>query len=289
MDNSWPLNVPDSLEEICIRFCVKNLEILATNETVFKHKINDSNDLEEDGSSIDFTSSSKYKIRPGVFLHKAICDHLLEVLIEEVRILTDNYLAMFSNNQATQLSRVDLRYSQVSAEGLRMLSSHPIIELSMHCQWQCLPLICNMQSTLRCLRLDKMTSVVDSYHHLDQDDRGDGGFRGRALGYRFLDDMPNMDDPASEDHYRLYLPKLRKLMLQELNFGGSPKAEKLVTNLLMPLKHLTHLTLATCIVRLEELACLGSLTGLVSLNLSNIQIFDFPAVLRNLSGLQNLQ
>nr|KAG5712453.1 hypothetical protein BaRGS_011427 [Batillaria attramentaria] len=59
--------------------------------------------------------------------------------------------------------------------------------------------------------------------------------------------------------------------------------------MIRPLNRLTHLSLAMSKVRLEHMECLGTMTTLVSLNLSNIRIYDFSLVLKHLSGLKNLR
>ncbi|PVD21892.1 hypothetical protein C0Q70_17695 [Pomacea canaliculata] len=219
-----------------------------------------------------------------------MCDRMVDILTEEHGPLTDDILAMFSNSQAAQLSCIDLRHSDVTCEGLQALRCQPLTELSMHCQWSCFPVIKALHRTLRSLRLDKMAAVVDPIHlrPLGLYDRGISGVISAGLEQSRESSPISVFDEDSQ-FFALTCPNLRKLVLQDLKLVGSPLAESFVKIMLSPLGRLTHLSLAGTSVQLEQLDCFGTLTGLVSLNISNIPISDFPTVLQNLSCLSNLR
>lgn len=292
MENTWPPNVPDTLLEVCIRYCVKNLDLIATREKLYQCPKLATMDVEDtDCLNVDHDLLyGKYEIRPGVFLTKNMCDRMVDILTEEHGPLTDDILAMFSNSQAAQLSCIDLRHSDVTCEGLQALRCQPLTELSMHCQWSCFPVIKALHRTLRSLRLDKMAAVVDPIHlrPLGLYDRGISGVISAGLEQSRESSPISVFDEDSQ-FFALTCPNLRKLVLQDLKLVGSPLAESFVKIMLSPLGRLTHLSLAGTSVQLEQLDCFGTLTGLVSLNISNIPISDFPTVLQNLSCLSNLR
>ena len=138
------------------------------------------------GSSIDPEITTCHHIRPGIYLPKSICDRLLTVLVEEEeepKEMTYEKLSIFSDSQATRLSRADLRFvaDHSLVMGLRMLSRQPLTELTMPCVWRCLPLIKQLR-TLRSLRLEKepSTNAVDAFIQVTDTPRG--GSIGRASG-----------------------------------------------------------------------------------------------------------
>lgn len=314
----WPENGPDKLEDICIRFLVRNLSIISEQGRARLPGGGDSveadNSAEDDsvdvvplpdcavnvgadfngGSSVDPEITTCYHIRPGIYLPKSICDRFFTILIEEEeepKELTYEKLSIFSDNQATRLSRVDLRFvaDHSLVMGLLMLSRQPLTELTMPCVWRCLPIIKQIK-TLRSLRLEKepSTNAVDAFI---QGQHSDSTENIHSVGSQ-VDGTPvfSMD----EDYYKLTCPNLRRLVLHNLQFRASPVRDlsfnsMVVSSLVSPLRGLTHLSLSMCRVQLEELTCLSDLTSLVSLNLSNIRINDFSAVLSILRPLHDLQ
>ncbi|KAL8608126.1 hypothetical protein ACOMHN_016581 [Nucella lapillus] len=305
MESMWPENRPDRLEIIATRFLAKNLPIIAEQGKPRLPLGEDTMDCtasaaERDEYSLDATDfeanrgvdpeiTTCYHIRSGVCLNRSICDRLLAALsedTEEVKEMTYEKLSVFADSEVTRLGRADLRsVADHSLEmGLKMISGQPLTELIMPCVWRCLPIIKRLQK-LCVLRLEKepMTNAVDAFiqgqHNTDSWETM--GSEGNALF------------PMDEDYYKLTCPNLRCLVLHNLQFRASPARDlsfnsMVVSNLLRPLVKLTHLSLSMCRVSLEELTCLGNLTQLVNLNLSNIKVNDFGVVVKMFRQLRNL-
>ncbi|XP_041367990.1 protein zer-1 homolog [Gigantopelta aegis] len=228
--DQWPPNNPSCLEDICVQFCVTHLE-------TFTEVI--------DPDSKTFL----YKLQAGLSLPKVICDKLLQGYIDSAENVDDSFLNIFSDTNVTQLTNLDLRCSDVTDAGLRLVQNQPILNLDLsHC--------------------DNITAdCVESISAV-----------GKTLGSLRMSTTPT-DIPIFE--YLHHCCHLRHLSLCNFPFEDR--------SLPSALSHLMHADFTGCSLSYDFLEGLGCLSGLVSLSLADVNLPDLDEILLNICKLKYLR
>ncbi|XP_046551240.1 protein zer-1 homolog [Haliotis rubra] len=267
---SWPRNMPATLEDLCVQYCVKNLETFTHQATTTHH-------------------TTMYTLFPGVSLPKTICDKIFHFYMEHVdhaHSTADGFLNIFSNVRGTQLSRLTLANSYVSDCGLGLVKHQPIVELDLSCctrlSSDCIPFINKMGKTLRSLRLENTTDMFEGVRdHVDS--------ISAAQNENYIDKVP-VENVEQNDDPILNCPHLRKLCMRDFQLEDN----LLIGNVQLHdvfrwCKLLTHLDLSQCTVAMETFPHFQCLHHLLSLSLADVDIQDLDAVIDNLCQLKQLK
>lgn len=251
----WQDNSPDTLVDICARYCVEHLETFC-----------------------DKSGSGKFLLRNGISIPNEICEKMLEVFQTEntLHYLDDNFVNIFRDTERTRLKRVNVHRSQITDIGLSVLMKHNIIELDIS---DCVLLgscsllaINNNGGSLLSLNIGNSTEILPMSLFSD--------------GFDSSMDIKDFGVIFSKYHQNGYLlktPNLRKLAIR--NFKA-PDEQVYYPLLLKPLTRLSHLDLSGC-HHLGSLSCILSLKNLVSLVLYNV--FGLQEVLPNICYLKALR
>ncbi|XP_046330242.1 protein zer-1 homolog isoform X1 [Haliotis rufescens] len=266
---SWPRNMPASLEDLCVQYCVEHLETFTHHTTTTDH-------------------TTKCTLFPGVSLPKTICDKIFDFYMEHVDHVhcnADGFLNIFSNTRGTQLSRVTLANSNVTDCGLGLVKDQPIAELDLSCctrlSSDCIPFINAMGKTLRSLRLESITYMFEGVRD------GDSIFATQSEADS--DGEPSANVEKNDDPI-LKCPHLRKLCMRDFQLEENWHDGTLqLHDIFRWCKLLTHLDLTQCNVATETFPHFQCLQHLMSLSLADVYIHDLDAVIDSLCQLKQLK
>ncbi|CAG7645864.1 unnamed protein product [Allacma fusca] len=100
-------NDPDSLLNICIRYCLDNL-------------------------TVTLADYNPVRLKPNTFLPKEICEKMLEFADKDSEQFDTHILPLFQDTTCTRLDNLNLRNSNVSDESLEKLMAHHPVNLDIH-------------------------------------------------------------------------------------------------------------------------------------------------------------
>ncbi|XP_023223451.1 protein zer-1 homolog [Centruroides sculpturatus] len=232
----WEEYSPDTLLDICVKYCIKNPQTFCTYNPVH----------------------NEYLLREGVTLPAEICERMLKLSVEDLdRVIDDSFLRIFIDNSATRLKQVNLQGTSVSDDGIEIICRHNILELNIS---QCvkltertLMLLNNMSSELLSLVIGNSVQILpDSLTDTEVNMSGNQFVKSKSI--------------YQEQNYILNAPSLRRLVVHGLEI---PMEKDYFPLLLKPLQLLIHLDLSSC-RQLGDLYYLVSHRHLASLVLYNV-------------------
>ncbi|XP_067139951.1 protein zer-1 homolog isoform X3 [Centruroides vittatus] len=232
----WEEYSPDTLLDICVKYCIKNPQTFCTYNPVH----------------------NEYLLREGVTLPAEICERMLKLSVEDLdRVIDDSFLRIFIDNSATRLKQVNLQGTSVSDDGIEIICRHNILELNIS---QCvkltertLMLLNNMSSELLSLVIGNSVQILpDSLTDTEVNMSGNQFVKSKSI--------------YQEQNYILNAPSLRRLVVHGLEI---PMEKDYFPLLLKPLQLLIHLDLSSC-RQLGDLYYLISHRHLASLVLYNV-------------------
>lgn len=261
MASPWPENNPESLEDLCLKVVVKNLDSFA--------------DKFSDG----------YRLKEGISLqHPSLCDKLFQSMYEEYR-KDMSWLSILRDSSLTRITRVNLSWCAVDANSLKSLCGHPIRELDLsHCNLDesCVRIINKLSDTL-------LSLIIGDAYGLVQDLIG----KGHLMDCNYTPEAEDFDDKYCLD-YVFKCPNLRKLVIRDAYFENDDQDDAssghtVLAAILCPLKNLTYLDLSSCVFDIELMDCLEELKNLLSLDLSCVNIGNMQEALKNICKAKKLR
>ncbi|CAH0392441.1 unnamed protein product [Bemisia tabaci] len=241
-------NEPPTLLQQCFHYVAENLETICDK------------------------TNSGLELSNGVVLPREICDRLLAEYQQKRKTLDDEFASVFKNNERTKLTRVSVKNSGISDDGLAMLVRHQLEILDLRkcssVSFKSLDTINQHGNKLRCL-------VVGDGVHL----------------------FPERFEPGSPDAGKsmyqsilLNTPNLRSLAIHNMPVKKSKPAHYFL-QLLSPLQQLQHLDLSGCrqMADLARSLQLASLDNLKSLILHNTKDATSSKVVTGICSLRNLE
>lgn len=252
----WEPYVPDSLVDICVKFCLKNRTHLCY--------INE--------------ETAEYNLCNGITLPAEICERMIHLYSEDLdKVIDDKFLNLFKDPLTSRLNRVNLHDSVVTDEGIILITRHPLVELDIS---NCSKLTQNTLKKLNNMKSDLLSLTVGSAVQIFPET---------------LEPIQESEDESLEEclptiasnyRHRGYIlrgPNLRKLAIK----GLSTTVERHYFPLLLrSLNHLTHLDLSMC-YNLGDLKYL-----LPHKQLLFLCLFDVPRLqdaIGNITELSNLR
>ncbi|KAK3088587.1 hypothetical protein FSP39_020920 [Pinctada imbricata] len=236
MTVKWPENSPDSLENICLETCAKNLHTFT-----------------EPGEQ------GGLKLKPDIsFHHPGLCDKLFASIAKEKKSNL-SWVEIFNDNTTSRLTHVALcnRRNLEPKKHLDFLKTQPISVLDLTgCELGLdVILVANSASnTLKTLKIDGDESLITELASF---------FTNRHLSESICQCR------------KLQVLALRGVVFQDHNYGHHNFLQAMFGDL----NFLTHLDLSDSSVLVEQLAWLGDLPNLMSLNLSGILFKDMKEAL----------
>ncbi|XP_046664113.1 protein zer-1 homolog [Homalodisca vitripennis] len=192
--------------------------------------------------------TNRYELHSGLTLPRELCEKFFQFYFQNVGVVDDKFVNIFSNPNATNLKCVRLRNSKISDEGLEMLLKHKLIELDLE----------------KCRYItDKSLSVLNQYGQNLM-------YLTIGVGAKLLPD--ESVNSASDDLICgpiLKTPKLKRLCIRNFMPTGIQKDPMYFNVSFQSLSSLTHLDLSGCI-EIENFTFLTLLTNLTYLVLHNV-------------------
>lgn len=236
MSSIWEDNSPDSLVDVCTRFCVQHLESFCSYDS----------------------RQDRYSLREGITLPNEICERMLAACAEVGRTVDDDFLRIFKNPQTTRLRRVNLSGTPITDEGLAIVLPHNLVELEVS---GCDKIT---EETLKLINLNGAEllslNIGTSVHIFPETVLEDG-----TILLKQAPAEPHLIQCAPHGSI-LCTPLLRKLSIKELYM---PMEQCYFQMMLKPLTHLTVLDLSGCYY-VGTLDYLIPMKHLVSLTLYNV-------------------
>lgn len=251
----WPINIPDSLQDLCLNLFVKNPRALAT-----------------------ITNGNRYTLRPGIFLPQEICEGLLRAWRERPEELTDDILHIFEDTSRTRLTKLNLSQTSVSNEGLAYIQNHALSDL---CLLSCSKIVpsCTLFKMLNSAGQSLRTLQLGGFEnlHLKLEDYfkeygggGGGGGAGTSAGASAVADGEMETELIDNDKLVIFnCPNLQCLSLRKVCFKSNPL---LLNSVLMPLHRLTVLDLYHCELKPDSFDFLCHVPNLLSLSLAQVHL-----------------
>ncbi|XP_013781312.1 protein zer-1 homolog [Limulus polyphemus] len=249
VQSMWEPYSPDSLLDICIKYCLENDYIICN--------INTDKDSEQQTSSL----------REGISLQLGICERMLQIYQERMhRTVDDTFLCVFNDPVKTRLKKVDLYNSNITDDGLETVLRHDIDELGIsncfNLTERSLELINSAGSNILSLCIGTTVQI----------------FQHKMLFFELF----MGEEPEKTEMFILKTPNLRKLIFKGLEVEV-PTHYDFFSVLLKPLKMLVHLDLSSC-SPLKDLSCLKTLENLISLIL-----YDVPKLHKHITTICQLK
>lgn len=225
-------NTPDTLFEQCIKYVVRNLQILANVNPVTKF----------------------LRLKEGLTLPSVICEKLLEVQQQNGYIIDDRFVGLFENPEAARLRRIKLRNSTITDEGLCILVKSSPMELDIS----------------NCIKLTE-GSLAHINENGDKLVSLSLGSPVHVLPETLLPEIKKKDvSPYEKRGYILNTPNLRKLAVRKLYVPEEKIYFPLLLNPLRKLTYL-DLSSCFDLGNLSYLTNLPHLTSLILFNVQGLQ------------------
>lgn len=241
MTNNWPINEPDSLEDLCVQTCVNHVKTLAVK-----------------------SSLQKYELKPGVcILVPSICDKLFKQFVETQQKDSNiwSWVGLFSDTEKTRLCKVQLppslqtEWEITTNKVVEHVLNHPLKQLDIDCTFlHDLFTVINSSTARNSL----LSFSIEGQEYVDDILRK----HFQTLNLQPGDTIPDI---------RLELPHLQRLVVRDVkrhDLGLLPGGE-----ILHLVPQLTHLDLSRCVLSSRALKSLTYGQRLVWLNL-NCVIFE---------------
>ncbi|KAJ8321169.1 hypothetical protein KUTeg_001294 [Tegillarca granosa] len=250
---SWPPDVPSTLEDICLNYCVEHLENFITYR------------------------NQELSLIPNIILPADLCDKLFFVLYEKFQPGT-SWMSIFSDPYRSQLGHVILKRCQVNSEQLNYICNHPLTELDLS--------FCKIyKEFIGCI--NKLTRTLKTLKF-----EGSGSGLLEAIENTIEETSPEACSDSAGVFGRDYIfncPNLRVLSIRDVPFQESSYGHDILGTMLCPLIKLTHLDLSRCSIELQYMDCLEELKSLLSLNLHGVIISDLQEALHNICKVKTLR
>ncbi|CAH1786643.1 unnamed protein product [Owenia fusiformis] len=295
------INQPDSLWDISLLYCVRNLQTFCVQELAVTN-----NDQ----------TVYNWKLREGLTLPLEVCESLLTAFLanhyrepdepDYYDYKLNSFLHIFQDTLRTRLKRVNLSRMQVVDTALEWILSHKLTELdisdnsalrnlSMHC-------INTYGDNLTKLNIGNTTVIFNDLDPVQLDENDSSAIKppchclpipktSSIQDYLLSRDKcadhkhESQRDPLFMREYVFDLPNLRWLSIHDL----SHNAYDMILTLLKPLTKLTYLDLSGCGVDAELLMGVQSYAHIRSLTLYDVQISNLEDTLIAIGKLKTLR
>ncbi|XP_054275660.1 protein zer-1 homolog [Macrosteles quadrilineatus] len=238
-------NAPDSLLDQCFVYVARHLSII---------------------SHVD-KETQCFKLNPGLALPRELCEKIIYFYSQNVGVIDDRIISLFSDPSVTSLKRVCLRHSSITDEGLDALLKHNLVELDLE----------------KCFNVTEKSLCALNEHGESLTSLSVGA------GVRLLPLINTYPPPLSSSLINgavIKAPNLRKLVLR--NFSPDVRDPIYFNTLFQNLHHLTHLDLSGY-TDIEDFSFLKPLTKVVSLVLHNVvKVQDGLETIYELKSLRHL-
>lgn len=269
----WVENSPETLLEITLKYCIKNQSA--------------------------FTKYNRWKdefqLLDGLSLPVGICERFLN--ISKAEMLEENFnkfINLFKDATRTHLRSLDLSDSYIDDRGLDILTKHSIVELNIsNCNRLtsiCLPYVTRLSKSLVSLSIGSSNNIFFGDKILRAPEKSSDHLLHHYMGLF----QPQNENESSgngdtdEDTSDVYLPNLRKLIINDLKEKMFPQ----LMNLINSASYLTYLDLSNCELTTKEMDCLSSqkhLTSLILCDVANVmQTFPLICKLKTLRFVLNI-
>ncbi len=227
------LDCPESLWQLCLEYCVANLEAIATYDNNYGWTLHDS-----------------------IYLPVQTCDSLLHTFQGRDIILNDDLLHIFQDHYRTRLQRVNLRGSDITDRGIRWIMPHEPKDLNL---MGCPNLTTGSLYYINKYGKNLVTLTLGTYWGLFSDlDLTNNGER-------------NSEEVQSLVQTGLCLPRLQGLTLRNMS-DLMLCAQDVVRWMLQPMRRLTFLDLSGCDIDVGDMDVLEHLQDLTKLILYNVRL-----------------
>ena len=265
MTNNWPIDEPDSLEDLCIKQCVSNIHTIA----------------EKSDSNPDL-----YTLKPNVFLQvPSVCDKLFQTFQEHQSNNNEkswDFVGIFDDTEKTRLCKVNLfkaphesqteRKREDSAKLLQICLNHPLKQLDfVDCNFSCD--IFNLINTSKAQN-SLLSLSIEGKYCVDS-----------ALETHFID--LNLQIGDHNPDFKLDCPQLQRLVLRDVRDHDVSLLPG--CDIIHLFSQLTHLDLSRCSLSSSMISSLPSCQMLVWLSLNGVQFQSHEDFITSLCRITKLR
>ncbi|KAL5011320.1 hypothetical protein ScPMuIL_009871 [Solemya velum] len=268
MIEEWPEYGPDTLQNLCLEYCARNIHSFTTvNENFFL-------------------------VLPDVYLPQGICDKLLALYVEINDDIDDSFIHIFEDVRKTRLSQAKVGRTKISSRAVKWICQHPLKELDlsrcMEVDSDSVSAIESVAKTLRCLKLEanpfwlNLNEWKTESNNLCAQETSPTNCMSELGQGDFLVN-------ESSKKYFLVCPNLTALFLRGFNLCSN--TSDLLKRTLCPMRKLSYLDLTGSELNCCELAGLECVPELQSLVLADVRFSaaDLLIVLHEICKLKKLR
>ena len=266
-------NHPDSLWQICLEYCVSNLDTFCVRAS----------------------DVGLYTLRPGLTLPAEICESLIRASVEGRHDTGDAFFHIFRDTVHTHLKRLSLRDSMVTDRSLGWLIAHRPVELDVsrcvNLKRSCRRHLKHHGDRLQALLLGQSWEVI-----LDPDQ---DVIDGEDLGHMVMESSPSTHTSSSSppagsvsragdgSEWARTCPHLRAFSIHGVEADVKPS---FLTELITPLMNLTYLDLSRCrSPNVEDMECISQFQQLMTLILYDVPLGEISVAFTHLRALKSLR
>lgn len=258
----WPPSMPDCLTDICLDYCVQNLD-----KTVCAPRTDE---------------CCRFCPRPTVCLPSQIGDAILKVIGYH---LTRQHLGLMDEPEVVSFKQIDLRrIADLTDDELLSILKHKPSELRLSSERltnQSVAYINTASDNLMTLFIDNCSGLFENSLNNDQD----SGCVSFALNKSVVDPMNDTSEMKRPTNQRLLCPKLRWLAIREAKIVDADLCQSIFSR-----SFLMRLDLSDSQISLNDLhSGLQSLKSLQILSLHNVKLENLETAVDAISNVKSLR